>query len=81
MLIEKNKNDLLEEYEKADRPRRLHLYLQYPDLRRAFFDIDVNGRRWQAAPDGARLNPNRAGETKTRRGRWLRFLVKGFACK
>ncbi len=36
-------NNPLDEYRGADLTRRLHLYLQYPDLRPEFMEIDRKG--------------------------------------
>lgn len=33
----------LDEYRRADFPKRLHLYLQYRDLRSEFVEMDRNG--------------------------------------
>ena len=40
-----NTNELLDAYRRADFGKRLHLYLQYRDLRPEFMEIERNGPR------------------------------------
>lgn len=39
--------DILLEYEKGDMNKRLHLFLQFRDLRKDFQEIDLKERRYQ----------------------------------
>jgi hypothetical protein len=43
-----NANDPLEEYRSADFNKRLHLYLQYPELRSEFVEMDRNDLQREA---------------------------------
>jgi hypothetical protein len=59
--MERTMKDLLEEYTQADLQKRLHLYLQYPDLRDSFAKRD----RIEPPPElfGPKWNPWSSGWT------------------
>ena len=40
--MRRTKSDLLDEYRHADFSKRLHLYMQYPELRSEFIETDRN---------------------------------------
>lgn len=43
--MKRTTSDLLDEYKHADLNKRLHLYLQYPELRPEFIETDRNELR------------------------------------
>ena len=43
--MKRTTSDLLDEYKHADLTKRLHLYLQYPELRPEFIETDRNELR------------------------------------
>ncbi len=64
--------DLLEEYRHAGLNRRLHLYLQYPDLRPEFTEMDRSMARALNCVKGARCIP--ACTLKAKKPGWARRL-------
>ena len=61
---------LLEGYKQADFTARLHLFLEYPDLRAEFMQID------REAPAPGQRAVKRSDNPKTRRDcTWPRFLL------
>ena len=46
-----NIDDLFEEYRRADFNKQLHFYLQYPDLRPKFFEMDRNNVKREGTDD------------------------------
>lgn len=65
---------LLEDYRQADFTKRLHLFLEYPELRIEFMQIDQD----TVASRQCALQPSDAPATRSV-ARWLRFpLLPGF---
>lgn len=58
-------NNMLDRYRCADFVQRLHLYMQYPDLRNDFIKIDREELHANLcyAPETCQRNPSRKGKT------------------
>ncbi len=73
--------DIIREYIHADRARRLNLYLQYRDLRSAFYRVDVKERHVagekivETLPFDGEISVDRVPN------RWRRILLQGFECR
>jgi hypothetical protein len=63
--------DILIQYGEADMSKRLHLFLQFPDLRRGFQEIE---RKHLAVRTGS---PSLRGEYKGKYSNYLSLLRKG----
>jgi hypothetical protein len=76
----KRSEEAIQEYREANQTRRLHLYLQSPDLRATFYDMEVRERGLRERERESR-HPGPCSKKSTTNKGVGRFLHFGLRCR